>query len=80
MTMNDKNEEIRSNTHNTYESIKMAMGWTETQTWTTMSVYLNKVDSQRTMTLTDNKEERPRKTKDLQRMMHHALASTTQIS
>ena len=38
---------------------------------------LNKEDSQGTMTLTDNKEERLRKTKDLQCMMAHALASTT---
>ena len=37
----------------------------------------NKEDSQRTTTLTDNKEERLRKTKDLQCMMAHALASTT---
>ena len=29
------------------------------------------------MTQTDNKEERPQKTKDLQCMMPHALASTT---
>ena len=36
-----------------------------------------KEDSQGTMTLTDNREERPRKTKDLQCMMAHALASTT---
>ena len=37
----------------------------------------NKEDNQRTMSLTDNKEERLRKTKDLQCMMAHALASTT---
>ena len=37
----------------------------------------NKEDSQRTTTLTDNKEERHWKTKDLQCMMAHALASTT---
>ena len=43
----------------------------------TVCVYLNKEDSQGTMTLTDNKEGRVRKTKDLQRMMAHALASTT---
>ena len=42
-----------------------------------MCVYLNKEDSQGTMTLTDNKEERPRKTKDVQCMIAHALASTT---
>ena len=39
-----------------------------------MCVHLNKEDSQATMTLTDNKEETQRKTKD---MMAHALASTT---
>ena len=33
----------------------------------------NEEDSQGTMTLTDNKEERLRKTKDLQCMMPHAL-------
>ena len=37
----------------------------------------NKEDSQGTMTLTDNEKERLRKTKDLQCMMVHALASTT---
>ena len=42
-----------------------------------MCVHLNKEDSLGTMTLTDNKEERLRKTKDLQSMMAHALASTT---
>ena len=42
-----------------------------------MCVHLNKEDSQGTMTLTDNKEERLRKTKDLQCMMTHAVASTT---
>ena len=42
-----------------------------------MCVCPNKEDSQGTMTLTDNKEERLRKTKDLQCMMAHALASTT---
>ena len=42
-----------------------------------MCVYLNKEDSQGTMTLTDNKEERLRKTKDVQCMIAHALASTT---
>ena len=42
-----------------------------------MCVHLNKEDSQGTMTLTDNKKERQRKTKDLQCMMAHALASTT---
>ena len=36
----------------------------------------NKEDSQRTTTLTDNKRETT-KTKDLQCMMPHALASTT---
>ena len=41
----------------------------------TMCVHLNKENSQGT--LTDNKEERLRKTKDLQCMMTHALASTT---
>ena len=55
----------------------MTLGWTETQTWATVCVHLNKEDSQGTMTLTDNKEERLRKTKDLQCMMTHALASTT---
>ena len=49
----------------------------ETQTRATVCVHLNKEDSQGTMTLTDNGEERPRKTKDLQCMMAHALASTT---
>ena len=39
-----------------------------------MCVHLNKKDSQ--MTLTDNREEKLRKTKDLQCMMTHALAST----
>ena len=34
-------------------------------------------NSQGTMTLTENKEERLRKTKDLQCMLLHALASTT---
>ena len=34
-------------------------------------------NSQGTMTVTDNKEERLQKTKDLQCMMPHALASTT---
>ena len=43
----------------------------------TVCVHLNKEDSQRTTTHTDNKEERLRKTKDLQCMMTHALASTT---
>ena len=43
----------------------------------TVCVHLDKENSQRTMTLTDNKEERLRKTKDLQFMMAHALASTT---
>ena len=42
-----------------------------------MCVNLNREDSQGTMTLTDNKEERLQKTKDLQCMMAHALASTT---
>ena len=42
-----------------------------------MCVYLNKENSQGTMTLTDNNEERLRKTKELQCMMTHALASTT---
>ena len=44
-----------------------------------MCVHLDKEDSQRTMTQTDNKEERltTKKTKDLQCMMAHALASTT---
>ena len=37
----------------------------------------NKEESLRTTTLTDNKEERLRKTKDLQCIMAHALASTT---
>ena len=37
----------------------------------------DKEDSQKTTTLTDNKEERLQKTKDLQCMMTHALASTT---
>ena len=36
----------------------------------------NKEDSQGTMTLTDNNEERLQKVKDLQYMMPHALAST----
>ena len=40
-----------------------------------MCVYLSKEDNQGTMT--DNKEERLRKKKDLQCMMAHALASTT---
>ena len=54
-------------------------GWTETQTWATMGAHLNKEDIQKNMTLTGNKEERDwlRKTKDLQCMMAHALASTT---
>ena len=43
----------------------------------TVCVHLNKEHSQGTMTLTDNKEERLQKTKDLQCMMPHALASTT---
>ena len=43
----------------------------------TVCVHLNKENSQGTMTLTDNKEERLQKTKDLQCMMPHALASTT---
>ena len=38
---------------------------------------LNKEDSQGTMTPTGNREERLRKTEDLQCMMTHALASTT---
>ena len=42
-----------------------------------MCVCPNKENSQRTMTPTDNKEERLRKTKDLPCMMTHALASTT---
>ena len=42
-----------------------------------MCVHLNKEDSPGTMTLTDNREERLRKTKDLQCMMAHALASAT---
>ena len=42
-----------------------------------MCVCLNKENSQGTMILTDNREERLRKTKDLQYMMAHALASTT---
>ena len=42
-----------------------------------MCVHQNKEDSQRTMTQTDNKEDRLRKTKDLQCIMAHALASTT---
>ena len=42
-----------------------------------MCVYLNRENSQGTMTLTDNREERLRKTKDLQCMMARALASTT---
>ena len=45
-----------------------------------MCVHLNKENSQGTMTLTDNKEERLRKTKDLQCMMAHALASTTVLT
>ena len=45
-----------------------------------MCVYLNEEDSQGTMTLRDNKEERLRKTKDLQCMMAHALASTALTS
>ena len=36
-----------------------------------------KEDSQKTTTLTDNKKERLRKTKDLQCMKTHALAPTT---
>ena len=43
----------------------------------TVCVHLNKENSQGTMTPADNKEERLRKTKDLQCMMTHALASTT---
>ena len=43
----------------------------------TVYVHLNKENSQGTMTLTDNKEERLQKTKGLQCMMPHALASTT---
>ena len=43
----------------------------------TVCVHLNNLNNQGTMTLTDNKEERLRKTKDLQCMMTHALASTT---
>ena len=43
----------------------------------TVCVHLNKENSQRTMTLTDKKEERLQKTKDLQCMKTHALASTT---
>ena len=38
---------------------------------------MNVENSQGTTTLTDDKEERLRKTKDLQCMMTHALASTT---
>ena len=37
----------------------------------------NKEDSQRTTTLTDNKKRETTKTKDLQCMKTHALASTT---
>ena len=37
----------------------------------------DKEENQKTTTLTDNKEERLQKTKDLQCMMTHALASTT---
>ena len=40
-------------------------------------LYLNNENSQGTMTLTDNKELRLQKTKDLQCMMTRALASTT---
>ena len=43
----------------------------------TVCVHLKKEKSQGTMTLTDNKEETLQKTKDLQCMMPHALASTT---
>ena len=43
----------------------------------TVCVHLNKENSQGTMTLTDNKEETLQKTKDLQCMVPHALASTT---
>ena len=58
--------------------MKMTMGWTETQNLSqTVCVHLNNENSQGTMTLTDNKEERQQKTKDLQCMMPHALASTT---
>ena len=59
-------------------NMKMTMGWTETQTWATVCVHLNKEDSQRTMTLTDNREERLRKRRiyNAWRLMH-ALASTT---
>ena len=42
-----------------------------------MCVHLDKEDNQGTMTRTDNREVRLRKTKDLQCMMAHALASTT---
>ena len=55
----------------------MTFGCTEPQPWATVYVHLNKEDSQGTMTLTDNREERLRKTKDLECMMTHALASTT---
>ena len=41
------------------------------------SVRTSKQGRQGTMTLTDNREERLRKTKDLQYMKTHALASTT---
>ena len=47
------------------------------QIWATVCVHLNKEDSQETTTLTDNKKRETTKTKDLQCMMTHALASTT---
>ena len=55
------------------------MGWTENQTFATVCLHVNKGDSRGTMTPTDNREESPRKkkTKDLQCVMAHALASTT---
>ena len=55
------------------------MGWTKTQTWATVCVCLNKENSQGTMTLTDNKEERdyePRRIFNAWWLMHwHQLRS-----
>ena len=44
--------------------MQMTMGWTETQTWATWATlckYLNKENSQWTMTVTDNQEQRQKK-------------------
>ena len=53
------------------------MGWTKTQNLSYSVRASSKEDSQRTTTLTDNKKRETTKTKDLQCMKTHALASTT---